>query len=156
MQPSTIKSQASTYSKRTRRITSRSPAPTSVQAETLVLDNLEHTTAAESLGVRLTLDLEHIQGQQDDLADTDQTTSSGVHDGLSGLLAEHVLELGAVVLTEEVPGNGLTTVLVYPLQNLVSGGVSQTGEEGDELLGGAGVGLVAEDDGVELLEVVDL
>lgn len=104
----------------------------------------------------MTLDLEHIQGQQDDLADTDQTTSSGVHDGLSGLLAEYVLELGAVVLAEEVPGNGLATVLVYPLQNLVSGGVSQTGEEGDELLAGAGVGLVAEDDGVELLEVVDL
>lgn len=49
------------------------PSPAAVQAETLVGDDLEDTTAAEGLGVGLTLDLEDVQGQENDLTDTDQT-----------------------------------------------------------------------------------
>jgi hypothetical protein len=104
----------------------------------------------------LALDLENIQGQQNNLADADQRTGRRVHDGLSSLLAEGLLELGAVVLAKVVASNGLTTILVYALEDLVSGGVAQTGEERDKLLANGSIGLVLEDDGVEFLEVVDL
>lgn len=79
-----------------------------------------------------------------------------MHDGLAGLLAESILELGTVVLAKEVSSNGLTTILVYALKNLVSGGVSQAGEERDKLLANGGIGLILEDDSVELLDGVDL
>lgn len=61
-----------TYSERSGSVSSSSPSPASVKAETLVGDNLEDATATESLGVRLALDLEHIEGQQDDFSDTNQ------------------------------------------------------------------------------------
>ena len=54
------------------RISRRCPARTSVQAHALVGDDAEDASSAEGLGVGLPLDLEHIEGQQDDLADADQ------------------------------------------------------------------------------------
>jgi hypothetical protein len=57
---------------------------------------------------------------------------------------------------EEVAGHGLATVLVYPLQHLVAGGVAETREQRDELPPDRGAGLVLEDDGVELREGADL
>jgi hypothetical protein len=98
----------------------------------------------------LALDLEHIKGQENDLSDADQTASRRVHDRLSGLLSKCLLEIGPVVLCEVIARNRLTAVLVYPLQNLVSGGISQAREERDELLAGTGIGFVPEDDGIEL------
>lgn len=62
-----------THSKRTRRVTGRRPTPATVQSEALVPDDLEHATATERLWVCLALDLEHVEGEQDDLSDTDQT-----------------------------------------------------------------------------------
>lgn len=47
--------------------------------------------------------------------------SSSVHDGLSGSLAEGIVELGAVVLSQVVTSEGLTTVLVNPLKDLEKG-----------------------------------
>lgn len=82
--------------------------------------------------------------------------SSRVHDGLASLLAEGVLEVLTIVFTEEVSGHGLTSVLVDSLQDLVAGGISQTGEQGDELLAGRHRGLVLEDDGVQLAGACDL
>lgn len=78
-----------------------------------------------------------------------------MHDGLARLLAKGGLEVAAVVGGEVVPGDGLAAVLVYPLGDLVAGGVAQAGEEGEELLAGGGGGLVLEDDGVELREPGD-
>lgn len=57
---------------------------------------------------------------------------------------------------EEVAGNGLAAVLVDALEDLVAGGVAETGEEGDELLAEGGVGGLLEDDLVELSGVGDL
>lgn len=62
-----------TYSERSGSVTGGCPAGTPVQTHTLIGDNLEEATAAEGLGVRLTLNLQDIQRQQDDLTNTDQT-----------------------------------------------------------------------------------
>lgn len=101
-----------------------------------------------------------------------------MHDGLASLLAERLLEILSVVGPEEVSGDGLTAVLVYPLKdlrkksgglemtplllvltvcrevkegtNLVTRRVAEAGEEGEELGADARGGLVLEDDGVQL------
>ena len=65
-----------TYSKGAGRIARGGPAPTPVQAEALVPYDLEDASSAERLGVGLALDLEHVEGQEDDLANTDQTRRS--------------------------------------------------------------------------------
>jgi hypothetical protein len=62
-----------TYSKRSRSVTGSSPSSTTVQSHTLIRNDLEETTATESFGVRLSLDLEDVQRKQNDLSDTDQT-----------------------------------------------------------------------------------
>jgi hypothetical protein len=62
-----------TYRERTGSVTGSSPTPATVQAEALISHNLQNTAAAEGLGVCLTLDLENIEREEDNLADTDQT-----------------------------------------------------------------------------------
>jgi hypothetical protein len=62
-----------TYSERTGSVTGGGPAPTTVQTETLIGNNLEDTTATESLRVCLTLDLEDIERQENNLTNTNQT-----------------------------------------------------------------------------------
>lgn len=66
-----------TYREGARSVTGGSPAPSSVQAEALVGDDLEDTTAAEGLGVGLSLDLQDVQGKEDDLSNSDQTVAVG-------------------------------------------------------------------------------
>lgn len=83
-------------------------------------------------------------------------SSSGVHDGLAGLLAKGILEVGAIVLGQEITSNGLTTVLVDSLEDLVTGGISQTREERNELLSDSSGGRVPEDDLVQLARTRDL
>lgn len=126
-----------TYSERTRGVTGSSPAGTAVKTHTLIRDDLEQATTTESLGVGLALNLQDIQRKQDDLANTDQTglysqsleipqykpryvspASSSVHDGLSGSLAESLIEIGAVVQSQVVASEGLTTILVNTLEDL--------------------------------------
>lgn len=63
---------------RTGRIARRCPSPASVQAEALVCDNLHHATAAEGLRICLALDLEHVEGQEDDLSNADQGAGARV------------------------------------------------------------------------------
>lgn len=67
-----------TYRKGAGGISGGCPAPAPVQAEALIGDNLEYTASSEGLGVCLALDFENVEGQQDDLANADQTTSCGV------------------------------------------------------------------------------
>lgn len=62
-----------THSERTGSVTGGSPAPTSVETEALVGNDSEETATTESLRVCLTLDLENVEGENDDLTNTDQT-----------------------------------------------------------------------------------
>lgn len=63
-----------TYSKRTRGVTSGSPASTAVEPHALVGNNLEETTSTEGLRVCLSLDLQDIKREEDNLANTNQTS----------------------------------------------------------------------------------
>lgn len=107
-----------TYRKGTGGISCGCPAPAAVQAEALIGDNFKYASSSEGLRVCLALDLENVEGQQDDLADADQATSCGVQDSLARLLAKSRLEVRTVVLRQEVACNGLAAVLVYSLENL--------------------------------------
>lgn len=129
-----------TYSERSGSVTGGCPAGTPVQTHTLIGDNLDEATTAEGLGVRLTLNLQDVQRQQDDLTNTDQTrvrdrsatwgyrvyfkendrspASSGVHNSLAITLSEGVVKLVAVLLSQEVTGERLTTILVDTLEDL--------------------------------------
>ena len=78
-----------------------------------------------------------------------EPSSSGVHDGLAGTLAESIVEVGTPVLSEVIASERLTTVLVDTLENLVPGGVTQTGEERGELAAERGVGVLLEDNLVQ-------
>ena len=73
-----------------------------------------------------------------------------MHDGLASLLSERRLEVLAVVLGEVVTGDGLAAIRVDSLEDLVAGGITQTGEQGEELSRKRGAGLVLEDDLVQL------
>lgn len=72
--PYLVIDRASTDREGTRGVTGSCPAGTSVETHALVGDNLKQATATEGLGVRLTLDLQNIQGEQDDLSDTNQAS----------------------------------------------------------------------------------
>lgn len=65
-----------TYSERSRRVTGSSPAPATVKAEALVLDNPEDTTSPEGLGVCLALNLENIEREENDFTDTNQAVGA--------------------------------------------------------------------------------
>lgn len=66
---------ANTYREGTRGVTGSCPAGTSVETHALVGDNFKQATATEGLRVCLTLDLQDIQREQDDLSDTNQAGS---------------------------------------------------------------------------------
>jgi hypothetical protein len=73
-----------------------------------------------------------------------------VHNGLSAGLSESILKLGSVVLGKVVANEGLSSVLVNTLENLVSGSVSKSREKREELLSDRGGGVVLEDNGLKL------
>lgn len=73
-----------------------------------------------------------------------------MHNSLAGLLAKCSLEVLAIVIVQVIASHRLTTVFVDSLKNLVSGGVTQTGEQRDELATDGDIGLILEDDLVEL------
>lgn len=89
-------------------------------------------------------------------ADRVLPASSGVHDGLAIALAESGVEEVAMVLGQVVAHEGLTTVLVDTLHDLVGSGIAETGEEREETSAEGSSGLVLEDDGVELGHARDL
>ena len=82
--------------------------------------------------------------------------SSGVHNGLAVTLAESTVEEVAVVLGQVVTHEGLTTVLVDALHDLVGSGIAETREEGEETSAERSSGLVLEDDGAELSDIGNL
>lgn len=105
-----------------------------------------------------------------------------MHNSLAVTLSESVVELVAVRLGQEVTGERLTTILVNTLEdlscsqivsalrsqsrgsysslarvtNLVTSSVAQTGEERGELATSGGLGVLLEDNLVELAGVGDL
>jgi hypothetical protein len=141
---------------RTRSVASSGPAPTSVQAEALIGNNPHDTTATERLRVCLSLDLEHVEREQDDLTNTNDAASSGVHDSLAVAGTEGAVEGAAVVLGQVVAHERLTTVLVNALEDLVCCSVAETGEECEVASTNGLVGVVLEDDLVEVGCAVDL
>lgn len=125
------------YSERARSVASGGPAGTPVQAHSLILDDLEKTTATESLRVCLSLDLKNVKRKKDDLSDTNQTkilvscelplrpstlvpSSSGVHDGLAGSPTESIVEIRAPSLGQKVASERLSSVFINPLQDLAT------------------------------------
>lgn len=64
-----------TYSEGSGGVTGSGPTGTTVQTHTLIGDDLEQTTAAEGLGVSLTLNLQDVQRKQDNLSNADQTSA---------------------------------------------------------------------------------
>lgn len=104
----------------------------------------------------MSLDLEYVQWQENDLTNTDNGTCSCVHDGLAVALAECAVEAVTVVVREVVPYKGLSAKLVYSLEHLVCGSVAETGEERKETTTDRGVGRVPEDDLVKMRCVFNL
>lgn len=82
--------------------------------------------------------------------------SGRVHDSLARLLSKGGLEVLAIMFAQEVPCHRLATVLVDSLEDLVARGVAQTGEEGEELSSEWRVGLVFEDDLVQVARIANL
>lgn len=99
----------------------------------------------------------------------DEPSSSGVHDGLAGSLAEGIVKVGTVVLSQVITDKRLATVLVDTLEDLterdcesparkspgihfthlVTSGISETREERGELAANGSSGVLLEDDLVE-------
>lgn len=88
----------------------------------------------------------------DCLAAADMTRSKHVRAGrrladhLALLLAKRAGEEAAVMLLNEVAEPGLAAKLVDALGDLVAGGVAEAREEREELLADGGIGMLAEDD----------
>lgn len=102
------------------------------------------------------LDLEHVQGQNDDFTNSDQTAGRSMHDSLSVALAECAIEAVSVVLCQVIPDERLAAILVDSLEDLVGRRIAETGEEREKAGGYRSVGLILEDDGVQLLSRSDL
>ena len=101
-----------------RRVAGGGPAGAAVEAQALVGDDAEEPPRPERGRVGLSLDLEDVEGQQDDLADADERARGGIHDGFAGASAEGGVEVIPVVLGQVVSYEGLAAVFVYSLQDL--------------------------------------
>ena len=62
-----------TYCEAARGVARNGPAPAAVEGGALLEEDADDAAAAERLGVHLPLDLERVEGEQDDLADARQT-----------------------------------------------------------------------------------
>lgn len=138
------------YRKRARRIPRRRPSPSPIKPKPLIPNDPQHTPSPKRLRVRLPLNLEHIQRENHNLANPNQTARRGMHDGLTITPSECSIEVVPVVLGEEVAREGLPAVLVDALEDFVGSGVAEAGEEGEEAGCNGGGGGFAEDDLVEL------
>ena len=83
----------------------------------------------------------------------DSRSGSGLPDHLSVLLTEGSGEESTIVLDDEIPEPRLSSELVNSLGDLVSGSVSESWEEGEELLSRSSVDGLSEDDAVEVSSV---
>lgn len=66
----TTRVKGNTNRKTSRGVPGGSPAPPAIQSKPFIGNNLEQPTAAEGLGVGLALNLENIEGEEDNLSDT--------------------------------------------------------------------------------------
>ena len=69
-----------------------------------------------------------------------------LHHHLPFPFSESIREICLVVCTKDIIEEGLSTVFVYPLGDLVARGVAEAGEEGEELAAEGGGRVVLEDD----------
>ena len=122
-----------TYGEGAWRIASDGPAPAAVKCSAFFQEDAHDAAAAERLWVDLALDLERVEREQDDLADTGQAASSGLHHHLTLALAECVREVRLVMPGEEVIEPWLPAKLVDPLRDLVTGGIPEAREEREQL-----------------------
>lgn len=122
-----------TYSEGARRIASDGPSPAAVKRCTLFEEDAYDAAAAERLWVDLALDLEGVQWEQDDLADTGQAARGGLHHHLALALAECAREVRLVVPGEDVVEPWLSAELVDPLRDLVACCISKPREEREQL-----------------------
>jgi hypothetical protein len=121
----------------------------------------------------LSLDLEHVKGKQDDLADTNERAARRAQHGFSVLLPKCRPELLLIVCCQKVvhvrlpaepnhntkrrliiiSGNNFFSidfVLVDSLQDLVSAGIAETRKEGKKLAAHRSCRMIAKDDLLEL------
>jgi len=109
-----------TYRKRARCITCCRPSPATVEAKAFVANDCNQPTSSKSFWVRLSLDLQHVEGQYDDLADANDTTSGSMHNSLPVSLSECAVERTTMVFRQVVPHKRLSTIFVHTLKDLVS------------------------------------
>ena len=64
-----MKGKVQAYCKRPRRVSCCSPAPSSVEPKSFIRHDPEHSSSSKGVRVRLSLDLENVERQEDDLAD---------------------------------------------------------------------------------------
>lgn len=135
-----------TYSERARRISRSCPTRATVEPHALVSHYAEDASSPERLWVCLPLYLQDVQREEHDLADADQRPCCSVHHRLPRAFAECPVEVVAIMQRQVIPREGLTTVFVYSLEDLVAGSVAETGEEGGEFAAERGGGFIFEDD----------
>jgi hypothetical protein len=61
------------YGEGSRSVSCSCPTPSSVESEAFVGYDLKDTSATEGLRVRLSLDLQNVEREKDNLSDTDET-----------------------------------------------------------------------------------
>ena len=133
-------------------ISRHSPSPTAVERGSLLSEYSEHTTTAERVWIDLHLDLEGVEGEQDDLTNAGQAACGSMYHGLPTSFAERVdkrvTDGGGAA--DEVVEPRLTTKFVYALGDFVPCCVAQSGEETE----GAGKdwrrGFITEDDATQI------
>mmetsp|Transcript_23249 Transcript_23249/g.74859 ORF Transcript_23249/g.74859 Transcript_23249/m.74859 type:complete len:315 (+) Transcript_23249:487-1431(+) len=133
-----------------RRVAGHRPTSATIQVPPLLHEQIHHPASTERVWVGLGLDLEHIKGQQDHLANADHGPGKAVHQGLGQLRTKGGVEVVAEAVLHQVTHEGLTTELVDALEHLVARGEAQAGEERRVLAKQAGRGGVAEDDRVHV------
>jgi hypothetical protein len=130
---------AAEQGKRSRRIAGGCPTGAAVETHALIGDDAEEAPRAEGVWVGLPFYLEHVEREEDDLADADQRAGGGVHDCFACAFAEGGVEVVAVVLGEVVADEGLAAVFVNTLQDLrelVCGKGEEEGGKSDFVVSG--------------------
>lgn len=79
-----------------------------------------------------------------------------MHNCLPSLLPKGRFKVLSVVLRKVVSRDGLAAILVYPLEDLVAGGVPEARKEGNKFAAERNGGLILEDDAAEFAGAGDL
>lgn len=92
-------------------------------------------TIGQSISVRVFNGLRQTQSNEKKQQGKTQNSRSrgSVHHHTTPLVPESRLEPSTAILVNQIPEPRLTAKLVHPLGDFVSGGVSQSGEQGQEL-----------------------